>query len=213
MRRVGLDLTAQQLDSFEQFEAALYLANEVMNLTRVPREECWSRHFLDSLLFADLIPVGASVLDIGSGPGFPAWPLACSRPDLKVTALDSNGKMLGFLRTHALQNLEVLQVRAEESGLREAFDLVTGRAVAPMSIQLELSAGPCRIGGLVVPMRTAKDAAEVERLRNNTLGLELREIARRSAIEGERLFPVFVKTEPTPAKFPRSWADIKRKPL
>ncbi|RYG69749.1 16S rRNA (guanine(527)-N(7))-methyltransferase RsmG, partial [bacterium] len=83
------------LDRFETFEADLYEANEVMNLTRVPREECWLRHFLDSLLIAPWLPGEGSLLDIGSGPGFPAWPLALARPELQVTALDSSGKMLG----------------------------------------------------------------------------------------------------------------------
>ena len=86
-RTLGLTLSEAQLSKFENFEEALYRANEVMNLTRVAREECWLRHFVDSLLFQDLIPRGAAVLDIGTGPGFPAWPLACARPDLSITAM------------------------------------------------------------------------------------------------------------------------------
>src|ERR1041384_4679794 len=134
----GLELTPEQVAQFEAFEAKLYEANAVMNLTRVPREECWLRHFVDSLLFQDLIPLNARVLDIGTGPGFPAWPLACARPDLQVTALDSNGKMLGFLRSQPLPNLEVVQERAEEWGAFERFGVVTGRALAPLPVQIEL---------------------------------------------------------------------------
>src|ERR1041384_3584956 len=130
----GLELTPEQVAQFEAFEAKLYEANAVMNLTRVPREECWLRHFVDSLLFQDLIPDRASVLDIGTGPGFPAWPLACARPDLQLTAMDSSGKMLGFLQRQGLPNLETIQIRAEEWGVRDRFDVVTGRAVAPLSI-------------------------------------------------------------------------------
>ncbi|HZH99340.1 MAG TPA: RsmG family class I SAM-dependent methyltransferase, partial [Fimbriimonadaceae bacterium] len=113
---IGITLDEGMLHAFEQFEEDLYRSNAVMNLTRVPREECYLRHFLDSLLFHDLIPAGASVLDIGTGPGFPAWPLALCRKDLHVLALDSSGKMLGFLRRHPLPNLEVVQERAEEWG-------------------------------------------------------------------------------------------------
>lgn len=212
---LGLDLSDGQLGGFEAFESALYEANESMNLTRIPREQAWLRHFLDSLLFHRLIPHGSSVLDIGSGPGFPAWPLANARPDLQVTALDSSGKMLGFLRTQPLPNLEVIQDRAETWQVRDQYDVVTGRALAPIAIQLELSAPPCRIGGIVLPMRTEADRAEIDRLATNPLGLELRSIERRElpVVMAPRLFPIFEKRKRTPSMYPRPWADIRRKPL
>ncbi|MBI3720933.1 MAG: class I SAM-dependent methyltransferase, partial [Fimbriimonas ginsengisoli] len=66
---LALAPTQQQIESLEAFEEALYFANQVMNLTRVAREECWLRHFVDSLLIAPLLPERARVLDIGPGPG------------------------------------------------------------------------------------------------------------------------------------------------
>ncbi len=211
---LGLNLDEPQLDGLAGYEDALYRANESMNLTRVPREEAWSRHFLDSLLFQDLIPFGAKVLDIGTGPGLPAWPLACARPDLSVTAMDSSGKMLGFLATVPLPNLVLVRARAEESGIREEFDFVTGRALAPLAAQVEVSAAPCAVGGLVVPMRTPTDLeGSAPDLR--TLGLRLREIVRRELPGGDamRAFPVYEKIGKTPARYPRRWAEIKAKPL
>src|SRR5262245_49349284 len=145
--KLNLELSSSQIDAFEFFEAGLYQANERMNLTRIAREECWTRHFLDSLLFHDLIPSGAKVLDIGTGPGFPAWPIACARPDLQIMALDSSGKMLAFLRTQKLANLEIVEERAENLHIAQDFTMVTGRALAPLAIQLEISASPCAIGG------------------------------------------------------------------
>jgi 16S rRNA (guanine527-N7)-methyltransferase len=209
---LGIELSGEQLDAFEEFEERLYAANEVMNLTRVPREECWIRHFLDSLLFHDLIPASSELLDIGTGPGFPAWPLACARPDLRVTAIDSSGKMLGFLARNPLPNLSTAQVRAEEWSKREAFDFVTGRAVAPLPVQLELSAGLVRVGGVVVPMRTPADRPEFDR-DPAVLGLRLEGVEERSLPETEivRVFPVYRKVRPTPPRFPRTWAEIKRK--
>ncbi|HWD41488.1 MAG TPA: 16S rRNA (guanine(527)-N(7))-methyltransferase RsmG [Fimbriimonas sp.] len=208
-----LSLSESQFASFSAFEACLYEANEVMNLTRVPKEECWLRHFVDSLLFQDLIPQGAEVLDIGTGPGFPAWPLAVARPDLRVTALDSSGKMLGFLARFPLPNLTIAMVRAEEWGAREVFDFVTGRAVAPLTIQLELSAAPCKLGGFVVPMRTPADNLQVATVA--TLGLRLEEVHRRilPQSEIERVFPVYLKVGKTPSRFPRKWSEIRSKPL
>jgi 16S rRNA (guanine527-N7)-methyltransferase len=206
-----LGLTAD-LEAIAAFEEDLYAQNAVMNLTRVPREEAWLRHILDSLLIAEFIPKGAAVLDIGTGPGFPAWPLALARPDVQVTALDSSGKMLGFLRRHPLTNLTALQQRAEELLLADVFDVVTGRALAPLAIQLELSARPCRKGGIVLPMRTPNDLPEIERLAS-VLGLELEEVHRRTlpVIDAERVFPVYRKKKRTPSGFPRPWAKMRER--
>ena len=201
------------LDRFERFEDALYRANEVMNLTRVPRDECWLRHFLDSLLVARLIPHRASVLDIGTGPGFPAWPLAVARPDLAVTALDSSGKMLGFLESQPLPNLEIVQGRAEEWDEREAFEIVTGRALAPLPIQIEVSAGLVRAGGAVIPMRTPND--DPHGIDLEPLGLELQsvETVELPILHAPRTFPVYRKVARTDQSFPRRWAEIKDAPL
>lgn len=185
-----------------------------MNLTRVPREECWLRHFLDSLLIQDLIPVGSSVLDIGTGPGFPAWPLACARPDLQVVAMDSSGKMIGFMNKNPLENLKTLQVRAEEWTVREAFDVVTGRAVAPLGVQLEISAPLCKCGGIILPMRTPAEREDIGR-DVSALGIQL-ESAIEKALPGTdivRLFPVYRKVAKTPNRYPRTWAEIRRRPL
>ncbi len=210
---IGLELSPDQLAAFEAFENDLYERNEIMNLTRVPREECWLRHFLDSLLLSSLIGDSLKVVDIGCGPGFPSWPLACARPDLKVTALDSSGKMLGFLARHPLPNLEIVQDRAESWGRREKFDIATGRAVAPLAIQLELSAPVVRVGGFVIPMRTPNDELESDSLK--TLGLELVSVEQKELPETDivRVFPIYKKVAATPRKYPRSWAEIKKRPL
>jgi len=212
---LGVQLSDAQVDRFREFEDALYRANEVMNLTRVPQDDCWQRHFLDSLLIQDLIPPGSKVLDIGTGPGFPAWPLACARPDLQVTALDSNGKMLGFLESHKLENLRIVNGRAEEWDERERFDFVTGRAVAPLSAQLEISAPFCRIGGLVVPMRSLSDSDSVAKIDIHPLGLSAERCEERRLPETEivRLFPIYKKVQKTQRGFPRRWAELKKNPL
>jgi len=214
LTELGLDLTPLQSQQFDLFEERLYEANAVMNITRVPREECWLRHFIDSLLIQDLIPWGSSVLDIGTGPGFPAWPLACARPDLQVFAIDSSNKMIGFLNRNPLPNLKTLQTRAEEWKMRDRFGVVTGRAVAPLGVQLELSAPFCRIGGLVIPMRTPTERSQCES-EVSIVGLKLTEICERAlpGTEIVRLLPVYAKTSPTPEKYPRAWAEMKRNSL
>lgn len=186
-----------------------------MNLTRVPREECWLRHFVDSLLFHDLIPASSVVLDIGTGPGFPAWPLAAARQDLTVVALDSSGKMLGFLRKNPLPNLEVVEARAEEWGVRERFDVVTGRAVAPLPVQLELSSPPLKVGGLLIPMRSKHEEEQIRSANLSVLGIQLDrlEVRELPGTDIARAFPVFRKVNRTPREYPRRWAEMKAKPL
>jgi len=213
LRELGLEFSEAQLSAFEAFEESLFRANEVMNLTRVPRAECWLRHFVDSLLIAEFIPDGASVLDIGTGPGFPAWPLACARPDLKVCGLDSSGKMMGFLRSQPLPNLSAVQARAEDFDSGPGFDVVTGRALAPLGIQLELSAWHVRKGGLVIPMRTNSEESGFAARAISRLGLRLLRVEHRPlpGTDVVRSFPIYERIGAAPKR--RTWAEVKRSPL
>ncbi len=219
LERSGLAETPERLaallSAFAGFRAALYEYNARVHLTRVPFEDCEIRHFVDSLLPVHLFPEGASVLDIGTGAGLPAWPMALVRQDLRVMALDSANKPLAFLATQPLPNLELRQGRAEVSPDRERFDAVTGRALAPLGIQLELAAPWTRVGGAVVPFRTPADAPECENINVGVLGLELErlEFLELPGGEGRRLFPIFRKLRKTPPEYPRAWARIKAKPL
>lgn len=212
---VGVDPDSVDWDLLSEFETGLYERNRTVNLTRVPRDRFFTRHVIDSLLFQDLIPKGSRVLDLGTGAGFPAWPLAWARSDLRVMALDSSGKPLAFLISHALPNLEALQGRAEEWGLPESFDVVTGRALAPLSVQLELSASPCAVGGWVLPLRTESDVPAIEAFEPRVLGLELILVERRTLpMEGAvRVCPKYKKVSKTPPRYPRSWAEIRKRPL
>jgi 16S rRNA (guanine527-N7)-methyltransferase len=223
-RTLGVSLSNVQLEALALFEERLYEANTLMNLTRVPKAECWARHFLDSLTLSPLIPKGASVLDIGTGPGIPGACLAIARPDLTVTLMDSAGKEIGFLRTlfgpqGALPVLfQVIQARAEDAGrdpkLREAFDFVTGRAVAPLSEQAEISAPFVKVGGAFVPMRTPNDK-QAARFPCERLGLKLIEehLPVLQPISATRYLPVYKKVGRTPTEYPRAWAQIKARPL
>lgn len=211
----GRRIDPDRLALLTQFHTALYEANSVMNLTRISEAEAISKHYLDSLVISQWIPEGARVLDVGTGPGIPAWPLAWFRPDVEVVAMDGSNKGLAFLRTQPLPNLTVLQVRAEESSRRESFDFVTGRALAPLPIQMELAAAFAVVGGLVVPFRTPAERGQVTAFPAKQLGLELSEIAE-APIPGTdivRLFPIFIKRKSTPAQYPRPWGKMKQRPL
>jgi 16S rRNA (guanine527-N7)-methyltransferase len=193
----------------------MYEWNQKLNLTRVPAEECETKHFIDSVLISPFCPLDARVLDMGTGPGFPAWPLALVRPDLDITALDGSNKLLFFLKDRLLSNMRIVQERGEDFRERERFDLVTGRAIAPLAIQLELAAAFAKVGGAVVPFRTPSDRSDLESFPAHRLGLELESLHEvpLTGTDVVRLFPVFRKRVPTAPKYPRPWAQIKAEPL
>ena len=214
-KSIGLPLDDRQLASFERFGRAVYEMNRSVNLTRVPEAECPIRHFVESLLVSPLIPSGSTVLDIGTGAGFPAWPLACVRSDIRVTALDGTRKMLLVLRDQPLENLSVVNERAERWGVREEFDIVTGRAVAPLPAQLELSAAPLKVGGKMVLFRTPSERGVFRNGGLAKLGLALSKVVDVTLPTTDivRCFPIYEKTKRTPSRYPRSWAEMRRAPL
>lgn len=214
----GIQLTVAQLNQFEVFEEALYRHNEVKNLTRIAREEAWIKHFIDALLVGTVIHelfghYEFHVADLGTGPGIPAWPLACAFPNWKVTAIDSNGKMLEFLESQPLPNLHVLNARIEEIDMKEKFDVVTGRAVAPLPIQLELSAALIKLGGFCIPMRTPNDEIPTEPMKELGLTWSETRVIPLPETDIERVFPIYGKSAKTNKKYPRKWSEIKKAPL
>jgi 16S rRNA (guanine527-N7)-methyltransferase len=135
-----------------------------------PREvpRLWERHLLNSAAIASLVPVGARVVDVGSGAGLPGIPLALARPDLTVTLLEPLARRVAFLtecvRRLGLERVTVVRGRAEEGSIRRQLggaDVVTARAVAP----LDKLAGWClpllRPGGLLLAMKGSTAAAEL----------------------------------------------------
>jgi len=135
-----------------------------------PREvpRLWERHLLNSAAIASLVPVGARVVDVGSGAGLPGIPLALARPDLTVTLLEPLARRVAFLtecvRRLGLERVTVVRGRAEEDPIRRQLggaDVVTARAVAP----LDKLAGWClpllRPGGLLLAMKGSTAAAEL----------------------------------------------------
>ena len=195
--------------------------NNVTNLTAITEcEEVALRHFADSLTAADKIPVGATVIDVGCGGGFPTLPLAIARPDLAITALDSTAKKLVFVENMARKlslNVKTLAARAEEiPECRESFDIATSRAVARMNLLTELCLPLVKVGGKFVAMKGAsgkEELAEAEggitKLGGTVTGVD----AFTLLSAGERVIITVDKVAPTPSAYPRPWGKIKKKPL
>ncbi|MDW8105937.1 MAG: 16S rRNA (guanine(527)-N(7))-methyltransferase RsmG [Armatimonadota bacterium] len=223
----GVVLSEAQLDLLRRYLTHLYTANQQMNLTRVPPEQAVGRHLLDSLCLLKVysFPQGARVLDLGSGAGLPGIPLAIARPDLRMTLLDSHRKTTNFLQETCTAlgiGAEVVWARAEEwahsPSAREQFDVVVARAVAQMSALAELMVPFLRVGGVGLALKSVHEQEEIRCAEPaaQLLGAHLEtQLVEYEAEEGtvQRAVAVLHKHSPTPARYPRAWAQITKRPL
>jgi 16S rRNA (guanine527-N7)-methyltransferase len=222
----GLALTDQQIAQFAAYAAELRRWNERLNLTRVDGEtEVTTRHFLDGLRCA--LSWGAdphSLADVGAGAGFPGLPLKILRPHLRLTLIESVAKKAAFL-THisvllGLADVTVLSTRAEQAGRdpqhREAYDVVTARAVAELRVLAEYCLPLCRIGGRFLAPKGPGGAAEaasaagaLAELGGQLLAVEPVDLPGEPA----RTLVVVAKHAPTPSRYPRATGIPAKRPL
>lgn len=222
---LGLKLTEEMIEKFDRFAELLVETNKVMNLTAIKDpDEIAVKHFADSLsvFTAADIPEGASVIDIGTGAGFPGIPMLIFRPDLKLTMVDSTGKKLNFVR-QTLEELnlsaEVIHTRAEELGQgakRESYDFAVSRAVAALNVLSEYCIPFVKPGGEFIAMKGAKAAEELAAAKTaiKTLGGAFsKEFSLNLSDSAERSLIIIKKISQTPTKYPRPSAQISKKPL
>ena len=219
-------LTEKMLDSFDRYAQLLVEWNEKINLTAITQpDEIAVKHFLDSLLLLRCVelPQGASLIDVGTGAGFPSLPCAIARPDLEITLLDSLQKRVNFLRelTGALGiSAACIHARAEEGGqnraLREQFDLATARAVARLRELTEYCLPFVRVGGTFAALKGYEIEEELEEAKKaiRLLGGEIAEV-RKFILpdESRRAIVLIRKISQTPTKYPRNSAKMKKQPL
>lgn len=225
--RWGLTLSEAQQAKLRQYLEHLYEANRTMNLTRVPPEQAVGRHLIDSLCLLGVYapPEGVCALDIGAGGGLPGIPLAIARPDVRFTLLDSHGKTVHFLQaTCELLGLsaKAVQARAEEwahrPDTREQFEFVVARAVAKMPILTELMTPFLKIGGVALALKSINELDEIRAATpaaetlGATLSIETTEFETEQGTV-QRAVAVLRKHRPTPAQYPRNWAQILKRPL
>ena len=162
IRELNIECDARTPERIARYHELLADWNTRMNLTGdTDFDTSVDRHYTDSLaplVNRELFPKGASLIDVGSGAGFPGLPLAIARPDLKVTLLDSLMKRINFLDAVVtdlgLTNVTLVHSRAEDGGrdvkLRESFDLAVARAVAPLPVLSELLLPFVKVGGRMI---------------------------------------------------------------
>lgn len=204
------------------FLERLLETNRSFNLTAVTEPElAWHKHILDSLSLVPafvLRPDLRSVVDVGSGGGLPALPLAIALPDHRFTLLESIGKKARFLAEVSaelgLRNVQVVETRAESYGQeagRERFDIATSRAVSRLPVLLELSLPLVRVGGLKLALKGEQAEQELTEAKRalSLLGGVVNGLRRTKT----GTVVTIDKLHPTPAKYPRRPGEPKRAPL
>lgn len=207
--------------AFNRYAEMLRERNEKINLTAITEpEEVKVKHFLDSCSAAELLPGGASVLDIGSGAGFPGLPLKIVRPDLTVTLLDSVNKKVAFVNDVVaelkLSGVTAVHARIEDFPHKGEYDAVVSRAVAELSTLAEYALPFVKIGGAFIAYKSEKAESEAEAAASaiTLLGGRIREIREAFVAAGlTRKLIIIDKIAPTPPKYPRGKNLPRLKPL
>lgn len=218
----ALELPTENVCSFLRYGELLLEKNKVMNLTAITEpQDVATLHFLDCAAMAHLYDFkDKTVADVGTGAGFPGVPLKLVEPSIRLTLLDSLNKRIDFLKEVCadlgLQDVDCVHGRAEEfaAGHRESFDVVTSRAVANLQMLVELCLPLVKEGGYFLSMKSVESEEEINSAKKAiaTLGGKIEKCVDYT-IPGtdvaHRL--VFIKkVGPTPKKYPRAFAKIKK---
>ena len=175
LKEIKIELTKEQIEQFYKYMELLLEWNEKINLTAITEpKEVILKHFVDSLTIVKYIENGTSLVDMGTGAGFPGIPLKILRPDIKITLVDSLNKRINFLNevisNLKLKNIETIHSRAEEFGknkkYRESFDIATSRAVANFSTLSEYLIPLVTKNGKVIYMKGSDVKEELEEAKN-----------------------------------------------
>ncbi|MDD4767923.1 MAG: 16S rRNA (guanine(527)-N(7))-methyltransferase RsmG [Desulfotomaculaceae bacterium] len=225
---LGIKIEQDQLDLFEEFYQMVIVTNKNINLTTIIDEKEFAiKHLIDSLtcLQAVYIKRGAGVLDVGAGAGFPGIPLVICRPDLVLTMIEATEKRVKFLKKVisglGLKDVEAVHTRAENFGrkknLREKYDLVVSRAVAPLAVLAEYCLPPLRTRGVFIAMKGLHVKEEIKTAQNalDILGGVVKETVniKLPGLGDERNLVVISKAKATPDAYPRRAGIPAKKPL
>lgn len=225
--RLEVTLDSQMLDCFELAANMLIEWNKKINLTAITdMNEIVIKHFVDSLTISSLLPkTSCSLIDVGTGAGFPGVPLGIVRKDIKITLLDSLNKRVVFLKALCKDlglKADIVHGRAELAGrnnlMREKFDVATARAVASLPVLCEYCVPFVRIGGRFIAMKGPTGETEVETAQEavSILGAKYSFTDHHNiGVQREinRSLLVYDKIKHTPPQYPRMHSKIKKQPL
>jgi len=229
-RKLGIELDVAQSQRFELYTRELLEWNKRVNLTAITDpEQIVVRHYIDSLSVALALPGGiafqGSIVDVGSGGGFPGLPLALALPRTQMTLIESIGKKARFLE-HVVETLQIekrvelhserAEVLAHRPHLRENFDVAVVRAVGKIATICELCLPFCRLGGRVIAQKKDDCWPEVEKAEKaiELLGGAVVEVKTPLVQELPGIALVVIqKNSPTPNQFPRRNGVPAKRPL
>ena len=229
LKEWNISLSDRQLQSFETYHALLAEWNSFMNLTAITeKSEVILKHFVDSLAllhYMDLSKQEYTLIDVGTGAGFPGIPLKIAVPSLQVTLVDSQQKRIRFLDTVIdalkLTGIRTIHSRAEDLGhddaFREKFDLCTPRALANLTVLSEYCLPFVKTGGYFIPYKSEKTESELKDAAHAllVLGGEVNEVYsyRLPASDLNRSLIMIQKKKGTPSKYPRKAGVPSKEPL
>lgn len=225
-QKIDINLTNKQLNEFYTYMNLLIEWNKNINLTAITEpEEIIKKHFIDSLTISKNIQKDSSIIDVGTGAGFPGIPLKIVREDINVVLLDALNKRLNFLnevvKENKLENIETVHFRAEEIGknkkYREKYDIATSRAVAQLNILAEYLLPLVKVGGKCICMKGSNVEEELKNSKKaiTLLGGEIEKIEEFILPDSDikRNVIIIKKVNSTPAKYPRKPGTPAKEPI
>lgn len=225
---LGIKQDQNQLERFHKFYQLLIEWNKVMNLTGITEyEDVVEKHFVDSLSIIKAVDLSRihTVIDVGTGAGFPGIPLKIAFPHLRVVLLDSLNKRIKFL-DEVISQLELTEIRtihgraeeyARKEEYREQFNLCVSRAVANLSTLSEYCLPYIRVGGMFVPYKSGEIDDEVEQSKKavRILGGNIKDVMKFElpGTDIHRSFVLIHKEQHTQKKYPRKAGIPAKEPL
>lgn len=222
---INLNISEEKLEKFFTYKEMLKEWNEKINLTAIVEdEEIVLKHFIDSLMINKYIEKGISIIDVGTGAGFPGIPLKIINDDIILTLMDSLNKRLIFLdevcKNIDLKGVNIVHGRAEDCGqdekYREKYDVATARAVANMNVLLEYCLPFVKVGGIFICMKgnNIEEINETEKALEVLGGkIEKAEKVYLPGTEIERNIIIVRKIKKTPKEYPRKAGIPSKKPI